>query len=430
MFRRFTWFSAALALLVAALMQPAFAASKHTGPKHAAKLAAAKPSPAAVPAASEDGSEAGLDLTLRTNAAAMPLVTADGSPLQTPASHVYLLDVDTGTVLAEKAADSKMYPSSMTKMMTLYMIFDRLKQGTLTLNSQFTVSEKAWRMQGSKMFVPLGDQISLENLIRGIAIQSGNDACVVVAEGIAGSEDAFAGQMNDTAKKLGMTGTNFTDASGWPNPNHYTTPHDLAMLARAIIKTFPEYYHFLSEREFTYHGIRQFNRNLLLGNTALHVDGLKTGHTEAAGYGITLSAKDPITNRRLLLVVNGLSSEAERASEGERLLSWGFHNFDDIHLIKAGQNVITAKVWGGKVQEVALVAASDITVSLPKIGRDKVKITASYESPLVAPITKGQTYGKLTVTLPSGSKTEIPLVAADSVEKLSAFGRLARKLGM
>ena len=197
-------------------------------------------------AAEEVSAEAGLDISLRTAAALMPMKTLDGSAVESPASHVYLIDESTGTVLAQKAGDAKMYPSSMTKIMTLYMVFERLKAGTIALDSQFAVSEKAWRMQGSKMFVPLGGQISLEELIRGIAIQSGNDACVVVAEGIAGSEEAFAKQMNDTAKKLGMTNTNFVDASGWPHPDHVTTPHDLALLGAALVHDFPEYYHYLS----------------------------------------------------------------------------------------------------------------------------------------------------------------------------------------
>lgn len=401
MLRRFTWFSAGAALLVCAFMQSARA---------------------------EEG-EAGLDLSLRTVAAAEAVITADGSPIETPASHMVLMDYATGTVLAQKSADRKMYPSSMTKIMTLYMIFERMKQGTLTLSSQFTVSEKAWRIQGSKMFVPLGGQISLEDLIRGIAIQSGNDACVVVAEGIAGSEAAFASLMNDTAKKIGMTNTNFVDASGWPNPAHVTTAHDLAVLGASLIRDFPEYYHYVSEREFTYHGIRQFNRNLLLNNTSMHVDGIKTGHTDAAGYGITLSAKDPATGRRLVLVVNGLNSEAERAAEGERLLSWGFHNFDNRTIATAGKPIITANVWGGQARNVVLVAPKDIAFSIPKLGRDKLKITASYDGPIAAPIEKGKAYGKLTVTLPSGTTREYPLVAAEPVENLSSFGRIGRTLG-
>ncbi len=386
---------------------------------------------AQAPAATEEASsEAGLDLTLRTKAAAMPVTTADGSALETPASHMMLLDYDTGTVLARKAADEKMYPSSMTKMMTLYMIFDKLKQGTLSMDSQFTVSEKAWRMQGSKMFVPLGQQIGLEDLIRGIAIQSGNDACMVVAEGLAGSEEAFATQMNDVAKSIGMTNSHFMDASGWPNAEHTTTAHDLATLATALIRDFPQYYRYLSEREFTYHGIRQFNRNLLLGSTSMQVDGLKTGHTEAAGYGITLSAKDPATGRRQVLVINGLNSEADRAAEGERLLSWGFHNFDNLVLFKAGQKVTTTKIWMGKEREVDLVAQNDIVMSLPKVGLDKVKVSATHNSPIAAPLTTDQAYGTLTVTMPDGAKKEFPLVAAAPVAKLSFFGRLLRTVGL
>ena len=415
MLKQISWLAVAILLLSGAFIQPVLAAA---------------PADAAAPVIDESSAEAGLDLTLRTKAAAMPLLTADGSQLDTPASHVTLIDYTTGTVLAEKAGDQKMYPSSMTKMMTLYLLFDKLKQGTLTLSSQFTVSEKAWRIQGSKMFVPLGGQIGLEDLIRGIAIQSGNDACIVVAEGIAGSEAAFAIQMNDTAQKLGMTGTHFVDASGWPNALHVTTPHDLAILASAIIRDFPQYYHYVSEREFTYHGIRQFNRNLLLGNAALHVDGLKTGHTDAAGYGITLSATDPATGRRLVLVLNGLDSEAARASEGERMLSWGFHNFDDLVLFKAGQSVASAKVWMGAAKEVPLVLASDVVVSVPKVGRDNIKIVVTYQSPVAAPVTKDAVLGKLTIALANGWTKDFPLVAQAPVEKLSFFARIPRAFGL
>ncbi len=423
MLKRAMWLLAAALLITSAFVQPSYAAKK--------AAAAPKPAPAAQTEVSEETSaEATLDLSLRSNAAAMPVVAADGSALQTPASHMYLMDYTTGDVLASKAADAKMYPSSMTKMMTLYMVFDRLKQGTLTMDSQFTVSEKAWRIQGSKMFVPLGEQVALQDLLRGIAIQSGNDACVVVAEGIAGSEAAFAAQMNETAKKLGMTGTNFVDASGWPNPEHVTTPHDLAVLGAALVRDFPEYYPLVSEREFVYHNIRQYNRNLLLNNAALGVDGIKTGHTDAAGYGITLAAKHPTTGRRLVLVVNGLGSEAERASEGERLLSWGFQNFDNVIAFKAGTPVVKAKVWMGKEQEIALTVASDLLLTLPKLGRDAIKLSATYQGPLVAPVAAGQEFGKLTITLPNGSTKTVPLVAATQVEKLGFFARIPRALGL
>lgn len=390
---------------------------------------------AAMPAHAQEqeseGSEAGLDVTLRTKAAAMPIKTLDNSQLDSPASHIYLLDYDTGTVLADRAGDQKMYPSSMTKIMTLYLIFERLKQNTLSLDSQFTVSEKAWRMQGSKMFVPIGQQVKLEDLIRGIAIQSGNDACIVVAEGIAGSESAFAKLMNDKAKALGMTGTNYVDSNGWPDPKQLTTPQDLAILAAAIVRDFPEYHHYHSEREYTYHGIRQFNRNLLLGNPSLHVDGLKTGHTDAAGYGITLTATDPATKRREILVINGLDSEADRAQEGEHLLKWGFANFTNFRAFAANSEITKAKVWGGANRQMGLTVAKDAFVTLPKTADAKaIKASVEYASPLIAPITKGQQVGKLILTSADGSAHEFPLVAAEATEKVGFLARALRVFGI
>ncbi len=378
----------------------------------------------------EPSAEAGLDLTLRTSAAAMPVKTLDGSTMESSASHVYLMDYDTGTVLASRAGDQKMYPSSMTKIMTLYVLFDRLKLGALTLDNQFTVSEKAWRMQGSKMFVPLGSQIGLEDLIRGIAIQSGNDACVVVAEGIAGSEQAFAKQMNDTGKKIGMQNTNFVDASGWPHPDHVTTPRDLAVLGAAMIRDFPNYYRYLSEREYTFHGIRQFNRNLLLGNPSLQVDGIKTGHTEAAGYGIVLSAVDPSTKRRQVLVVNGLDSEAARAQEGERLLKWGFANFNNVAAFSQGAEITKAKVWMGDAREIPLTVPQNVMVTMPKTGAAAVKASVTYQSPLIAPVVSGQEVGKLAITFADGSSKEVPLVAGAETPKLGFFARIPRALGL
>ena len=409
MLKRWSWFAVAIMIVSGAFGVTARAEDK--------------------PAAAEASGEVGLDLTLRSTGAATPLKTADGSAMESPASHIYLVDYDTGSVLADKAGSAKMYPSSMTKIMTLYVLFERLKEGSLTLTNEFTVSEKAWRMQGSKMFVPLGSQIGLEDLIRGIAIQSGNDACVVVAEGISGSEEAFAKQMNDTAKKIGMTASNFTDASGWPNPEHTTTSHDMAVLAVRMIKDFPDYYHYLSEREFTFHGIRQFNRNLLLGNASLKVDGLKTGHTDAAGYGITLSAIDPASKRRLVLVINGLDSEEARAQEGERLLKWGFANYKNITPFVMGTPITQAKVWMGAVREIPLTVGENVQLTVPKTGQAASKAMVNYQSPLIAPITKGQEVGKLTITHADGSSKEVPLLAGADVAKLSFLARAARALG-
>lgn len=377
------------------------------------------------------GGEAGLDLTLRSNAAAQPIKTADGSALESPASHVYLMDFNTGAVLADKAGELKMYPSSMTKMMTLYIIFEKLKEGTLSLDSQFTVSRDTWvkwNNRGSSMFLPINSQVSLEDLIRGIAIQSGNDACVVAAEGILGSEEKFAAEMNATAKKLGMNNSNFSDSTGWPNPEHTTTPHDLAVLGAALIRDFPQYYHYLSEREFTFHNIRQFNRNLLLNNPSLHVDGLKTGHTDAAGYGITVSATD--NGRRLVLVVNGLNSEAERASEAERLIKWGLQNFEDKPLFAANKPLLQGKVWMGTAKEVPLGVANSLQVTLPKNAGNNIKITASYDAPLVAPVEAGKEVGTVTVTLPNGTTQQTKLVTLAAVPKLGFFARIPRALGL
>lgn len=406
-------FRSSVVLLSAIALLAVSAEAKPTPMLRDAVLAAKKPEP-------------GLDATLATAARAMPLKTLDGSALESPASHVYLIDYATGSVLADRAGSAKMYPSSMTKMMTLYIIFGKLKDGTLALNNQFTVSQKAWLMQGSKMFVPINSQVGLEDLIRGIAIQSGNDACVVVAEGIAGSEAAFTKLMNDTAQKIGMTASHFADASGWPRPDNFTTPHDLAMLAEALVRDYPEYYHYFAEREFTYNNIRQYNRDQLLGNAALGVDGLKTGHTDAAGYGITLSAKEPGTGRRLVLVVNGLTSERERTQEGEHLLSWGFHNFKNVALFAPGQVLAHGKVWLGKADSVALAVKQPLNISVPVSGGHAAayKATVTYKTPLTAPVAEGIEVGKLTVTFATGSVLELPLVTAAAVERKGAFGRV------
>lgn len=372
--------------------------------------------------------EAAPDTSLREEGAKAAVVTADGSKLETPASHMILLDYNSGTVLAEKASDARMYPSSMTKMMTLYIIFDRLKQGSVSLESQFTVSENAWRMQGSKMFVPLGAMIPLSDLIQGISVQSGNDACVTAAEGIAGSEMAFAQIMNETAKKLGMNDSNFVDSSGWPNPNHYTTAHDLALLSVALVRDFPEYYHYFSQPEFTYHNIRQFNRNLLLKDN-IGVDGLKTGHTEAAGYGISLSAKELATGRRLVLVINGLDSEAARAQVGKELLTWGFRNFEELNLATPGKVLANAKVYAGVKDTVGLTVKEPLLLSIGRMGKDKVKMSANYKGPIAAPIAAGQEVGKLVVTLPNGATKEVPLVTTEAVERKGLFGRAAAGWG-
>ena len=358
-------------------------------------------------------------------------VVQDGSvqAIETAAKQMILIDADTDTILASKDADSRMYPSSMTKLMTQYVVFQRLKEGSIKLTDSFTVSERAWRMQGSKMFVPIGGEIPLEDLIRGIAIQSGNDACVVVAEGLAGSEEQFATIMNDTAKKIGMNSSNFVNSSGWPDENHYTTARDLAVLGERIILDFPEYHHYSAEREFSYHNIRQANRNPLLGRTDLGVDGLKTGHTEIAGYGIVLSAVEPTDKRRLILVVNGLDSEKARAEEGAKLLTYGFKQFENKTILTANQAVTQAPVWLGNQESVALGVKADAVVTLPRIGRENMGFKAIYTAPLNAPVAADQEVGTLEVTLPNGEKKSYPLVTLAAVEKKGAFARIPSVIG-
>lgn len=354
---------------------------------------------------------------------------AAAAGIETDAKQMVLIDIDTDTILAAKNADERMYPSSMTKLMTLYVLFDQLKNGSLKLSDTFTVSEKAWRMQGSKMFVPIGASIPLEDLIRGISVQSGNDACIVVAEGIAGSEEQFAKIMNDTAQKIGMKDTHFMNASGWPDENHYTTAHDLARLGERIILDFPEYHHYSAEPEYTYNNIRQANRNPLLGRTDLGVDGLKTGHTEIAGYGIVLSNQEPGTNRRLVLVINGLESEKARAVEGAKLLTYGLKQFENKTVAKPGDAIAQAPVWLGKASNVTLTVKDPVILNLPRLGRESISFKAVYDAPIAAPVAAGQEVGVLEITVPGREARQVPLVAAADVGRMSAFARAPRVIG-
>ena len=346
--------------------------------------------------------------------------------LETKAKQAILIDDTTNTVLFEKNADESMHPSSMSKLMTVYITFSRLKDGTLKLTDEFPVSEAAWSKQGSKGFMELGSTVDVEDLIQSIVIQSGNDACIVMAEGIAGSEENFAKLMNETAAKLGMKHSHFVNATGWPDDDHLMTARDLALLAQHIIHDFPEYYHYFSELEFTHHGIRQYNRNLLL-HSNIGVDGLKTGHTDIAGYGITASAKDA-EGRRLLVVVNGLSDEKERASEAEMLLRAGFRDYKPLMLAKSGQEIDRLPVWMGEQKNVAAIPAKDVSIIVPVQDRDKVTFAIRYQSPLKAPITKGTPIAELVATVPNQQSIVIPLVAGEDVTALGAMQRILPNL--
>ncbi len=340
--------------------------------------------------------------------------------IETAAKHAYMIDATTGAVLLDKDGDAQMVPSSMSKLMTIAITFDRLKTGRLKMEDMLTVSEKAWRMQGSKMFVPIGQQVSVSDLLHGIIVQSGNDACIVMAEGIAGSEEAFVEEMNKTAKKLGLTQSHFANATGWPDDNHKMSARDLATLAHYIIDNFPEYYPLFAVKEYTYNNIKQYNRDRLLGND-IGVDGLKTGHTDAGGYGITLSVKQG--DRRIILVINGLETDNDRVKEGDNLLRWGLREFENKTLVSGGKEIARANVWFGNAATVPLVAEKDVVVTLPAGAKENMAYTLRYQGPVPAPITKGAHIADLVVESADGLSQTIPLVAGENVSKLSGISK-------
>ena len=346
---------------------------------------------------------------------------ASAATIDTDAREAILVDAATGAVLMEKDSETPMPPASMSKIMTAYTVFTAIREGRLSLDDELPVSEKAWRMGGSKMFVEVGTSITVEDLLKGVIIQSGNDACIVLAEGLAGTEDAFAQRMTELGREIGLENSTFANATGWPDPNQRMTASDLATLARRTIEDFPEFYHYYSEKSYTYHDIRQGNRNPLLYKN-MGADGLKTGHTEEAGYGLTASAVQ--NDRRLVLVVNGLTSVKNRAAEAQKLIAWGFREFENYDLFKAGEIVDQGDVWLGEEAKVPLILEDDLLLTLPRKSRKSMKVKVVYESPIPAPIRDGQQVATLRVEAPDFDPVEVPLVAGGSVEKLGPFGRL------
>ncbi|MBO6520576.1 MAG: D-alanyl-D-alanine carboxypeptidase [Rhodospirillales bacterium] len=360
------------------------------------------------------------------------VIPANGAAqgIETQAREAILLDPQTDTVLLDKNGDVSMPPASMSKMMTIYMLFESLKDGRVSLEDKFRVSENAWRTGGAKsgsstMFLPPNSEVKVEDLIRGIIVQSGNDACIVVAENLAGSEEAFAKRMTERARELGMMNSTFANATGWPHPDHRTTAHDLAILAERTINDFPEYFHYYAEREFTYNDIRQANRNPLLYGYA-GADGMKTGHTEEAGYGLTGTATQG--ERRLIAVVNGLDSNRARGAEVARLLDWGFREFGNYALFKSGDTVEIAPVWLGTAPTVEMKITRDVYITMTRKARRNMKVTVRYASPIPAPIAAGQQIGTLTVEAPGFETIEAPLTAAADIGQLGMFGRLGAAL--
>ncbi len=356
-------------------------------------------------------------------AAILALIPAAGQAIETAAKQALIVDHQTGSVLLEKSADDPVHPASMTKLMTLYLLFEQLKQGKLSLDDTFTVSESAWaRGQNveSNMFVALGSSVRIEDLVRGIAIQSGNDACKVVAEGIAGNEAAFAEQMNKKGAELGLADSHFVDSDGMDDTSQVMTARDIVKLSERVYADFPEYYHYFAEKEFTYNDIVQQNRNLLL-NKDLGVDGLKTGHLSASGFGVAISAEQG--GRRIFMVVHGLDSMRQRAEETARLVEWAFQSFRNVKLASAGEVLAEAPVWYGDSDAVPLTVAKDLVATLPRGNQLEIQAKAAFEGPIQAPIAAGQQLGKLTVTS-SGGTTEVPLVAGAAVERVGFFGHI------
>jgi serine-type D-Ala-D-Ala carboxypeptidase (penicillin-binding protein 5/6) len=340
-----------------------------------------------------------------------------GEGFQTAAAHAILIEADSGSVLFEKAADDLIPPASLSKLMTAEVVFNELKQGRLKPTTEFSVSTNAWRRGGapsrtSAMFLSIHSKVAVDDLLHGVIIQSGNDACIVLAEGISGSENEFAEKMTKRAREIGLPKSTFGNSNGLPDPRQLMTTRELGKLARHIIDTYPEYYKIYGEREFTWGKIRQYNRNPLL-TMNIGADGMKTGFTKEAGYGLVGSAvKDGV---RLIVVVNGLRSEKERADEGKRLLEWGFHNFQAGTLFANGQEIADAKVYGGEHGRVPLVARKAVQIMVPRGAREKIIARVVYNGPVRAPVEEGQKIGILKVWRNDVLVLELPLQAASSV---------------
>jgi D-alanyl-D-alanine carboxypeptidase (penicillin-binding protein 5/6) len=336
---------------------------------------------------------------------------------QTRAEHAILVDFETDSVLYQHEADSPMPPASMAKLMTMAVVFDSLETGRLSLDDEFLVSENAWRSGGansggSTMFAALNSSIRLEDLMRGIIIQSGNDACIIVAEGIAGTEATFADIMNEQARKIGLSGSHFTNSTGLPDPNQHVTARDLARLADYIITNYPEYYAIYSEPEFTWNKIKQSNRNPLLGMN-IGADGMKTGFTEESGYGLVGSAVR--NGQRLIVVINGTKSDKERAEEARKLLDWGFRAFERINLFGNGEVIAEARVFHGEAGGVELVSKGPVDVLLPRGFGDQMRGRVVYQGPVAAPIEQGQEIGTLQITVNDQLLREAKVYAAEGV---------------
>lgn len=355
----------------------------------------------------------------------VPLVHAATLPLppapQIEARAWLLTDLLSGQTLAEQAPDARVEPASLTKLMTAYLVFTALKERRLRPDQTLPVSERAWRAEGSRMFLDPRQPAKVDDLLKGVIVQSGNDACIVLAEAIAGSEEGFAAMMNAMAKRLGMHNTHFVNSTGLPHPQHYSTARDLTRLAAALIRDYPNYYTYYAIKEFTYNGITQPNRNRLLWLDP-NVDGVKTGHTASAGYCLIASARRG--ERRLLSVVLGARSDNARAMESQRLLNYGFQAYDTVRLYKANQAVTRVKVYKGRQGEVGLGFGQDFYVTVPRGAGERIQAQLITQQPLLAPVTRGQQLGTLRLTLDGRPIGDYPLRALDNVAVAGLLGRI------
>jgi D-alanyl-D-alanine carboxypeptidase (penicillin-binding protein 5/6) len=349
-------------------------------------------------------------------------------PPEIAARHYVLLDVTTGQVLAERAADSAADPASLTKLMSAYVVFGAIREKRLKLDQKLPVSRRAWEERKgdpSLMFIDTTMTPTVEDLLHGMIVQSGNDATVALAEGTAGSVEAFAELMNRQAQAFGLKNTHFTNATGMTEPGHRSTARDIATIASRIVRDFPQYYRYYGLKEYTYNKIRQDNRNLLLRRDST-VDGMKTGYTAAAGYCLIASAQREFPNgkRRLLSVVLGTDSREARANESQKLLNWGFTAFDAVHLFSDGKPIVSPEIWKGSTRTASLGASGPVVVTVPRGEGGKLKTVIERTDPLVAPLTKGQRVGTVKVTTSAGtSVAQVPLVALEAVEPAGIFGR-------
>lgn len=360
--------------------------------------------------------------------ASKPVDVADVSTVPKPviAARAWIVvDAVTGQTIASQNPDQRVEPASLTKIMTVYLAFEALKQKRITPDQQAPVSQQAWKTPGSRMFIEPRKPVTVDELIKGIAIQSGNDASVAMAELLAGTEAAFAQRMNEAARNMGMTGTNYKNSNGLPDPEHITTVRDLAILAQRMIADHPDRYSVYSQREFTYNNIKQANRNRLLWADP-SVDGMKTGHTDAAGYCLIATAKRG--DRRVISVLVGADSPATRAEESLKLLNWSFQNFDTIALFEAGKPAVQARVWEGTTDLVSLGSDQTLWLTIPRGKGGDVKLLTARPDPLLAPLSKGERVGSLTLTVDNQPLRMVPLDVLATVDRAGFFSRMIDKV--